>query len=58
MPDIPAPAQSIMQQLNPPKAESMGSFTFNLAGESYELQASPQDFQRMVRNQRLKFGKS
>jgi tape measure domain-containing protein len=58
MPDIPAPAQSIMQQLNPPKAESMGSFTFNLAGESYEMQASPQDFQRMVRNQRLKFGKS
>lgn len=58
MPEVPAPAQSILQQLNPAAPESLGSFTLNMGGETFQLQAPQQDFQRLIRTQRVKFGRS
>jgi tape measure domain-containing protein len=58
LPDVPAPAQSILQQLNPAAPESMGSVALSIGGETYQMQAPQQDFQRLIRNQRVKFGKS
>jgi hypothetical protein len=58
MPDVPSPGTSIMQQVNPPPLESMGTVALSVGGETYNLQAPKQDFQRILRNQRLKFGKT
>jgi hypothetical protein len=58
LPDVPAPAQSILQQLNPAIPESMGSFALTIGNDTYQMQAPQQDFQRLIRNQRVKFGKS
>lgn len=58
MPDVPSPGASIMQQVNPPPLESMGTVALSVGGETYNLQAPKQDFQRILRNQRLKFGKT
>lgn len=58
MPSIPAPAASILNQIDPPMPESMGTVALSVGGETYQLQAPQQDFQRLIRNQRLKFGKN
>jgi tape measure domain-containing protein len=58
MPSIPAPAASILNQIDPPAPESMGTVALSVGGETYNLQAPQQDFQRILRNQRLKFGNS
>lgn len=58
MPSIPAPAASILNQIDPPTPQSMGTVALSVGGETYNLQAPKQDFQRILRNQRLKFGNS
>lgn len=58
LPDVPAPAQSIMQQLKPAAPEPMGSVALSIGGDTYQMQAPQQDFQRLIRSQRVKFGKS
>lgn len=58
VPSIPAPAASILNQIDPPTPESMGTVALSVGGETYHLQAPQQDFQRLIKNQRLKFGKS
>ncbi|MBC2676914.1 hypothetical protein [Pseudomonas baltica] len=58
VPSIPAPAASILNQIDPPTPESMGTVALSVGGETYNLQAPQQDFQRILRNQRLKFGNS
>lgn len=57
-PTVPTPSQSLMHQINPPAAEPMGHVSMNVGGETYHLQAPKQDFERLIRNQRIKFGKS
>ena len=57
-PSVPAPSQSLLQQISPSIPEPMGHVSMNVGGETYHLQAPQQDFERLIRNQRIKFGKS
>ncbi|WP_311968918.1 phage tail tape measure protein [Pseudomonas baltica] len=57
-PSVSAPSQALLDMANPQASESLGSFTLNMGGETYQLQAPQQDFQRLIRNQRIKYGKS
>lgn len=58
IPSVSSPPQSLLDRAAPQPQESLGSFTLNMGGETYNLQAPQQDFQRLIRNQRLKFGKN
>lgn len=58
VPDVPAPAQSILQQLKPPATQSMGNFTLNMGGDSYQMHVPQEDFQRLLHKQRIKFGRT
>src|SRR5690606_4971842 len=44
LPDIPAPGQSLMQQVNPPAPEPYGHLSISLNGETYNVQAPQQEF--------------
>lgn len=58
IPSVSSPPQSLLDLAVPQQQKSLGSFTLNMGGETYQLQAPEQDFQRLIRNQRMKFGKS
>ncbi|WP_268798029.1 tape measure protein [Pseudomonas huanghezhanensis] len=58
LPNIPAPGEALLNRLNPPEPQSFGSVSFTVGGDTYQLQAPQQEFDRIIRNQRLKFGKS
>jgi TP901 family phage tail tape measure protein len=58
IPSVSSPPQGLLDLALPQQQKSLGSFTLNMGGESYQLQAPEQDFQRLIRNQRIKFGKS
>lgn len=58
IPSIPAPSQSLQDQINPPAPENFGSLSLTIGDKSYSVQAPQQELHRMVRDQRLKFGRS
>jgi tape measure domain-containing protein len=58
LPDIPSPSQAIINQLNPAPVQPFASVALSVGGETYHVQAPQPEFERIVRNQRLKFGKS
>ena len=58
MPSIPAPSQSLQDQINPPAPESFGSLSLTIGDKSYGVQAPQQELHRLVRDQRLKFGRT
>lgn len=58
IPSVSSPPQSLLDLAVPQQQKSLGSFTLNMGGETYQLQAPEQDFQRLIRNQRIKFGRS
>jgi len=58
IPSVSSPPQSLLDLALPQQQKSLGSFTLNMGGETYQLQAPEQDFQRLIRNQRIKFGRS
>lgn len=58
VPDVPVPGQSLMQQINPPAPEPYGHLSISLNGETYNVQAPQQEFDRLIRQQRMKYGRS
>lgn len=58
IPSISAPSQALLEQASPAAPQPFGSVALSVGGETYNMQVPQQDFERMVRNQRLKFGKS
>lgn len=58
VPSVSSPSQSLLDMASPQTPASLGSFTLNIGGESYQMRAPEQDFQRLIRNQRIKFGGS
>lgn len=58
VPNIPAPGEALLNRLNPAAPQSFGSVSFTVGGDTYQLQAPQQEFDRIIRNQRLKYGKS
>lgn len=58
LPDVPVPSQSVFDQISPPVAQPFANVALSIGGETYNVQAPQEEFQRIIRNQRLKFGKS
>jgi hypothetical protein len=57
LPVIPAPSQALLDRVNPPPLEHLGSMTLHAGGDSYQVQVKQQDVGKILRNQAIKFGR-
>lgn len=57
-PEVPSPSQSVLDQISPQAPQPFASVSLSVGGETYNVQAPQQEFDRIIRNQRLKYGKS
>ncbi|RJX81258.1 phage tail tape measure protein [Pseudomonas sp. LS-2] len=58
VPDVSAPPPALLEQAAPASQEPFANVALTVGGETYNVQAPQLEFQRIVRNQRLKFGTS
>lgn len=58
VPDVSAAPPALLEQASPPSQEPFANLALTVGGETYNVQAPQVEFQRIVRNQRLKFGTS
>ena len=58
VPSVPAPSQSLLDKSNPAPAEPFGSLALTIGDKTYNVQAPGQEFERMVRDQRIKWGRT
>ncbi|NWD49018.1 tape measure protein [Pseudomonas gingeri] len=56
LPSIPAPSQSLMRQINPPAPEPFANLALTVGGNTYNVNAPKSEFDRLIREQRIKFG--
>lgn len=57
-PEVPSPSQSVLDQISPQAPQPFANVSLSVGGETYNVQAPQQEFDRIIRNQRLKYGKS
>lgn len=57
-PEVPSPSQSVLDQISPQAPQPFANLSLSVGGETYNVQAPQQEFDRIIRNQRLKYGKS
>jgi hypothetical protein len=58
VPSIAAPNPALMQQLAPVTPEPFANLALTLGGNTYNVSAPKQEFDRIIRDQRIKFGSS
>lgn len=58
VPEVAAPSAALLEQAAPTVQQPFANLALTVGGETYNIQAPQQEFQRIVRNQRLKFGAS
>ncbi|SEI17226.1 tape measure domain-containing protein [Pseudomonas asplenii] len=56
LPSIPAPSQSLLRQIDPPAPEPFASVALTVGGNTYNVNAPRNELDRMLRDQRIKFG--
>lgn len=57
-PSIDAPNPALLQQLAPAAPEPFANLALTVGGNTYNVSAPKQEFDRIIRDQRIKFGKS
>lgn len=57
-PSIDAPNPALLQQLAPAVPEPFANLALTVGGNTYNASAPKQEFDRIIRDQRIKFGKS
>ncbi|MGA3683896.1 hypothetical protein, partial [Pseudomonas graminis] len=50
LPDVPVPSQSVFDQISPPVAQPFANVALSIGGETYNVQAPQEEFQRIIRN--------
>jgi hypothetical protein len=58
VPDVSGPTPALIEQSSPAVQQPFANVALSIGGETYNVQAPQEEFQRIIRNQRLKFGKS
>jgi TP901 family phage tail tape measure protein len=58
VPDVAGPTPALIEQSSPAVQQPFANVALSIGGETYNVQAPQEEFQRIIRNQRLKFGKS
>lgn len=58
VPSVDAPNPALLQQLAPAAPEPFANLALTVGGNTYNVSAPKQEFDRILRDQRIKFGKS